>query len=631
MSAATTTTEVFNKTVFYEAVRRASSQQEIRDLLIPLEITQPDGLSKNELSRLLQKQKSGTANPEESTQLRQVRVQPKQKLEAQAVKPENGASPTQEPAQEPVEASELTTQTVESENKPGELSDKDQEGESKKEKWLEGPTEWLRWSIEDTGQPKPRKILDEVGELIGPNKLDLKAQAEKVWHREVARTYLHKGEYWYLNDNERWGVYTKEDLLNILEGAHLFFHKPVDSKAAAIWQREKSKAFIRRILTKNQVDFVGELAGNKTGIKDWKGEKYLIRKGPDIIAPSPGDFSTIEGLLSDILGTEQLPYLYGWLKTSYEALRDREMSTGQMLVFSGPPGIGKSFVKEFVIRPVLGGRHTDPTNYLQGKTNFNADTSRAESWEIDDSVGTADSNKRKMLTGAIKKLTASNDHRLEGKFRDAIQPPPTFHRLSVYCNDEAYDLWVLPEMTGSTADKAIILKAHKAEEPRVTLPGVKERHGFREQIENELPAFVYWLTSWQLPEELQNGRYGVKAFQQAEIAAAIHSMSDEARLLDMIDILLPLSESWEGIGGDLELELRDSAKESGMSRELEKIIWNRQALGNGLGKLRKTNPERVELKKKNWKGYNVWVLKPRVIGVDEEKPKSRKAEISYQR
>src|SRR5258708_3278927 len=278
-------------------------------------------------------------------------------------------------------------------------ADEDQEEGPKKEKWHEGPSDWGLWSIEKPGEPKPRDVLDEISLTLGSNKLDPKAKAERVWHREVARTYSHKGEYWYLNDSGRWGVYTKEDLITILEGTELFHGRPVDSKDAATWRREKSKAFIRRILTKNQVDFVGELAGHKAGVVDWKGEKYLIRKGPEIIAPTPGDFSTIEGLLHDLLGPEQLPYLYGWPKTSYEALRDGEKSTGHTLVFSGPGGIGKSFAKEFIIRPILGDRHTDPTNYLQGKTNFNADTSRAESWEVDDSVGTADSNKRKMLTG----------------------------------------------------------------------------------------------------------------------------------------------------------------------------------------------------------------------------------------
>jgi hypothetical protein len=63
---------------------------------------------------------------------------------------------------------------------------------------------------------------------------------------------------------------------------------------------------------------------------------------------------------------------------------------------------------------------------------------------------------------------------------------------------------------------------------------------------------------------------------------------------------------------------------------VDKTLWNRQALGNGLGKLRKSNPERVELKKKNWKGYTVWVIHPPETKEGEEKP-DYKTETSYKR
>ena len=449
----------------------------------------------------------------------------------------------------------------------------------------------------------------------------------------VARTYWRDGKYWYLNDDGRWDAYSADDLLTILDGPEtgFFNHTIADQKAASAWKVAKFKAFKRRILTKNNINFVGEFAGHQMGITEGPGGRYLITRGPTMIKPVERDYKIIWDLLTDLLGEEQLPYFLAWLKTSYEALRDGEMSTGQMLVLAGPPGVGKSFIKEFIIRPILGGRHTDLTAYLQGKTHFNSDSSRAESWEIDDQVGVSDSQKRKMFNGAFKKLTSSNDHRTEAKGKDAIQPPPLFHRLTVYTNDYSYSLWVLPELDESTVGKAIILKAHKAENPRVQLPNVKERPDFRERFERALPGFVHMLTQWEIPEAITNGRYGVRAYQHPELKAALGHMSDEARLLEMIDILLPLSEPWEGTSGDLEIALRAYAKDSGMSQELSKVLWNRRALGNGLGKIRKTNPERVRLKGQNWKGKSVWILLPVEVKEGEEKPKGRKTEANYQR
>jgi hypothetical protein len=358
----------------------------------------------------------------------------------------------------------------------------------------------------------------------------------------------------------------------------------------------------------------GELAGHKKGITTWRGDSYLITKGPIIIKPNEGEFSTIRGILDDLFGEEQLEYFHAWLKTSYEVLRDGEMSTGQVLVLAGPAGIGKSFIKEFIIRPILGGRHTDPTSYLQGKTHFNADTAKAESWEIDDSVGISDSHKRKMYTAAFKKLAASNDHRIEAKGKDGIQPPPVFHRLSVYTNDDAYDLWVLPAMSDSLVDKAVILKAHRAEKPSISLPAVNERAAFREKIAKELPAFVYWLTQWVIPEDLTNGRYGVKAYQHEELAEKLDQMSDEARLLEMIDILIfDATDDYRDKPVDirssrLEILLREQARFVNMTRELEKVLWNRQALANGLGNLK--GHGRVEKKKKDSKGNRGWIIYP---------------------
>jgi hypothetical protein len=359
----------------------------------------------------------------------------------------------------------------------------------------------------------------------------------------VARTYWRDGKYWFLNDNLRWEAYQKEDMFTILKGTFFFHNIIADQIAARWWKVGKFEAFKCRILTRNNVTFVGELAGHKKGITTWNGDNYLITKGPIIIKPREGEFSTIRGILDDLFGEEQLAYLHAWLKTSYEALRDGEMSTGQVLVLAGPAGIGKSFIKEFIIRPILGGRHTDPTSYLQGKTHFNANTARAESWEIDDSVGISDSHKRKMYTAAFKKLAASNDHRIEAKGKDAIQPPPVFHRLSVYTNDDAYDLWVLPAMSDSLVDKAVILKAHRAEKPSIRLPAVNERAAFREKIAKELPAFVYWLTQWVIPEDLTNGRYGVKAYQHSSVSSPIY-IRDEGTTFSVVPAFLV---SWCGV------------------------------------------------------------------------------------
>lgn len=371
----------------------------------------------------------------------------------------------------------------------------DEDGD-KKGKWIEGQIDWLEWSIEKTGEPKPRDIDEEIWQFIGPDKLDPKARAEKIWHREVACTYYYKEKFWYLNDTGKWYSYPKTDLLNILEGTDLFLNRPAGKEAGAAWLKLKTNVFLRRIQTKNVADFVGELPGYFPGLYTHKGRTFLIVNGPELIEPAPGDYKPVLDLLHEVLGEEETEYLLACLTIADKCLRTRDRSSGQMLIIGGKHDSGKTFIKEHIIRPILGGRHADPSEYLKGKT-FNKEVFQAESWEIDDGVGTKE--KRLILTGAIKKMTATSEHRMEGKYADGIQLPPVLVRLHAYVNtDSESDLFAVPEVTDSTRDKLIILHASQSKEERqsTVLPDANvegAREAFAEKIRKALPAFLHYI------------------------------------------------------------------------------------------------------------------------------------------
>jgi len=444
----------------------------------------------------------------------------------------------------------------------------------------------------------------------------LKAQEDGKahWDNIVSRTYWKAGKYYFKHNNGRWGEYPEKDYRTVLEGTKFFAHifgenaTEVKSRRSAYFEELK-----RHVFENNSVVFVGELAGYKEGVTKWKGEKYLITKGPTIIKPAEGEFPTIYGLLLQTFGEEQLPHFNAWLKVGFESLSNGEKNTGQVLVIAGEPGVGKTCIKELIIRPVLGSRHCDPASFLQGDTRFNSDLSVNEVWEMDDQIGVSDAHRRKTYETAFKKLAANADQRVEGKGTNAIQPPPLLRRLVVCTNDNESDLFVLPPQTESTADKMIVLKAYKAEKPLVKLPTIAERKAFRDKIEAELPAYVNWLMNWEVPAEIQDSRFGVKAYRNPELAEKLDSMSDEARVLEMIDILLfkhaNLKEAWEGSYEDLELALRQAAKEAYMSEELRKVLWNRKALQHGLGRLKgPTSTSRVS--RKHTEKGNLWTIQP---------------------
>lgn len=485
-------------------------------------------------------------------------------------------------------------------------------GAAKKEKWLECPTEWCKWSIENTGEPKPRDPRDYLRSLG----LDPKAQAEEVWHREVARTCYYKDKFWYLNDTGKWYAYPKVDLLNILEGTELFRNRPAGKEAGAAWARLKANAFLRRIQTKNVADFVGELPGYMLGLHHHKGRTFLIVNEPELIKPLPGDYGVVLELLHEVLGEEQTEYLLGWLKLSDRHLRSGKKSSGQMLIIGGKKDSGKTFIKEHIIRPILGGRQADPSDYLRdGK--FNSDVFKAESWEIDDSVGTKE--KRQILTGASKKMTATSEHRIEGKYAEALQSPPVFIRIHAYVNtDSENDLFAIPEAVDSIKDKLIILHASQSKHerqatilPDANVEGAQEE--FVERIRKARPAFTHYIQNREIPEKYQDSRFGPAPYINPELAKVMHKASDEGKLLDLIDKLVftfeNRAEPWEGTSSELDLLLSVNAKDASQTKDLDRVKWKGDAIGNGLWLLSKHPGGRVTKRERQERSRG-WIIQP---------------------
>jgi len=439
---------------------------------------------------------------------------------------------------------------------------------------------------------------------------------ENSFNEYARRIAWDRQRYWLLNETGEWKKLDKDSLTESLEvyGAFRWTGAVTgkDEKAAA------KRAFEKRLRTaardQNEICFVGQMAGYQKGIHVHKGDKYLCTKGYSLIKPENREFPTIQGLLMQLFGEEQIHYLHSWLKGAYESLEAGEKRAGQVLIIAGVPDIGKSFIKEFIIRRILGGRYCEPGPCLQGLTRFNSDLAENESWELDDSVGVSGTDQRNLYGSAFKKLAANSDHRVEAKGRDAAQLPPLFHRLSIYTNVDNASLWVIPALTeGSLADKAIVLKAEKPENPIVKLPSPEERPAFREKVSEELPGYVNWLTSeYETPKHIKNNRYGVKAYQHPELKGQLEAMSDEGRLRSMIDDLIFESgrakKTWEGTGGELEKQLRIAAREDLRDKDLEKILRYSQAFVQLLSKLKGKGVE----KKRMWDGPNrgkrVWVV-----------------------
>ncbi len=265
----------------------------------------------------------------------------------------------------------------------------------------------------------------------------------------------------------------------------------------------------------------------------------------------------------------------------------------QLLVLAGIHDCGKSLLQN-LITLIFGGRAARPYQFMSGLTPFNSDLFEAEHLMIEDEQASYDIRSRRNFGAQLKNITATEWQRCHAKNRVAISLAP-FWRLSMSVNDEPENLMVLPPIDDSIEDKIIILRAAKTSMsmPTATL---EQRSAFWQKLEGELPAFLDYLTQWEIPQKLSSERFGIAHFHHPAILQTRDNLAPEFRLLRLIDDELfdnyENGPSWEGSAEQLERSLcGDGSK---CRHEARKLFTFNTACGVYLARLAKKHPERFE-------------------------------------
>ena len=100
-------------------------------------------------------------------------------------------------------------------------------------------------------------------------------------------------------------------------------------------------SFIMKTQRTKNVSYAGALAGYMAGLHKVQNRRILVTDSPTLLPLEPGEWPTIEKLLMNLLGAEQVPHFVSWLKVAVMALRGNTRDPGQVLVTSpGAPGPG---------------------------------------------------------------------------------------------------------------------------------------------------------------------------------------------------------------------------------------------------------------------------------------------------
>ena len=363
-------------------------------------------------------------------------------------------------------------------------------------------------------------------------------------------------------------------------------------------------ALIADVSYAKSVAYAGRLAGIKTGCYIMNGKRILVTSDPVIIKSEAGTWPMIESISNQLFSggeIDQRPYIYGWLKMGRKAVLEAFPMPGQALVLAGPRNAGKNLFQD-IITELLGGRAEKPYRYMVGKSEFNGDLFGAEHLCIADEVPFYDMPSRRVFGSKIKDICVNSLQSCHGKHKEALTLYPIW-RLSISVNDEAENLVMLPPLEDSIEDKIMLLKVEQAVMPMKS-DSPRCRVEFWDGVRAEIPSFAKFIEEYEIPENLQESRFGIKAYQHPDLVEILKEMTHENRLMALMEIIvIPENGTWKGTLEELETALLE---DSTFKRQIEKLLYYPTALMTYLRRLHKSMPERV--KKLKHGGKNLWEL-----------------------
>jgi hypothetical protein len=416
-----------------------------------------------------------------------------------------------------------------------------------------------------------------------------------------------QSKLWQPNSDDNWMAVNESQAKRVLK----FYRKDAlekldyDDKSAAV------NAALSDVITCGNVDYAGPIAGWPKGVYySASGQRMLVTVSPKMVEPKQGSWNTIKTLISQQLGEEQLTYFLGWMKWAHESLTNHTLDPGQLLVLAGPRDCGKTFLQEFVITPILGGRSANPYQYMVGKTDFNSDLCRAEHLMMSDDNPLTDHTSRRNFGAQIKQILTTPTQRLHSKGKDAVMVKP-FWRFSISVNDEPEFLMVLPPLDDSMMDKMMLFHVNRPD----CLPQTPaERAPFLAQVSAELPAFVWHLANeFEIPKNLESGRFGIKEYHNPTLAESITELSTERHLLQLIDehiFGIPGTEEWEGTASDLLARLTRVGQS--VQNEINHLRINAKSCGRCLKQLSKSIAPSVKgrIRSRTKRGQVLYTITP---------------------
>lgn len=385
---------------------------------------------------------------------------------------------------------------------------------------------------------------------------------------EAIKNYWTDGKNYFIED-ETGGflVNSKDDTLLDLQCRHDLTSRPGRSENVS-----EARRALHMINTSKRVEAGVPFCFTKSRIVKHENNTYFntARVRPLSPADSSGEwgegFPTIAAWMTHMLGDEQLKHELTWLAYAYKNAYAGQPKRGHAHFLVGPPNCGKTLYNSVILGGLFGGG-IKASDYLTGKDDWTDHLFEFGAWLVDDEAPTASTSMHTAFTARLKEHIANDTFLIKGKFLKAGRAYWR-GRISITLNDDPVSMRLLPDLDMSIKDKLMLFKCNDGFNFKWETKGI---------VQKELPIFARWLLNYDIPEELREVRFGVKAYVNPDLESQAKADSRYSHIIELLSMFRRTlkDDSWEGTCSELMVVLSANELNRILLKELspKKLGW----------------------------------------------------------
>jgi hypothetical protein len=399
--------------------------------------------------------------------------------------------------------------------------------------WIDDGIDRIGAQVGDFGMicysTRAHKSFFHWGEILG-HEFVRNYQAERIGGAADG-LWFDGRHYWRKGEDGYWRYRNKQDAIMWLKG------KGISARTSPKETASEAEKVLLLAQDVREVKAAAPIVHDSREVVIINGERYLNISTVKIMQPAdsgdPANWPWLHDFFWKIWASpqeEQRDHFLAWLQHYYVCCLNGRPAQGQAIVIAGAPSRGKTFLNYQILGRIMGG-HSDATDFLMGKTNFNKENAEVALWPIDDTRGAGSWENKSAFSAALKKHVANPQVRCEGKGVNACTIPWK-GRIVVTCNTDKESLDIVPHLNATIKDKLMLFMW--GDWQAKFLPA----GGSEAVVAKELPYFLAWLRGWKPPAHVlaDNPRYAVKAYHHPTMLREARDASPAARLEEMLEL-----------------------------------------------------------------------------------------------